>query len=403
MSKLKFAEFHKFQRLNYVQIAPSGSLVALAGKNKQGKSSILDGLEAAICGHNGRVITRPINDGADKAGITVETDDGLQITRTYTAAGSKLTIKAGDGAKYGQAKLDSLIGALGIDASQFASLNDKDQLRTLLGLVDLPFDPSELDAERKEVYDRRTDVNRALKELDGQIAGHFTYGPDTPGEEVSVSALVTEYRAAQDAHRKLDESQSTYNHATAVVGHLREQLELAESAASTAAATLKHVEAQPLPDLDDIQNSMDNAEFLNEQVRKRQAQAAVVTRRDAGAKVAADLTAQLDAIEKRKADGLAAAKFPVEGLGFDADGVLYSGRPFNRASSAEKVLVSAAMMIALNPELRVLIVRNGNDLDSDSLTALEDMASDADFQIFIEIVNETGDFGITIEDGGVAA
>ena len=148
---------------------------------------------------------------------------------------------------------------------------------------------------------------------------------------------------------------------------------------------------------------MDNAEFLNEQVRKRQAQAAVVTRRDAGAKVAADLTAQLDAIEKRKADGLAAAKFPVEGLGFDADGVLYSGRPFNRASSAEKVLVSAAMMIALNPELRVLIVRNGNDLDSDSLTALEDMASDADFQIFIEIVNETGDFGITIEDGGVAA
>lgn len=183
MSKIKSTELTKFQRLNYVQIAPSGSLVALAGKNKQGKSSILDGLEAAICGHNGRVITRPINDGADKAGITVETDDGLIISRTYTAAGSKLTIKAGDGAKYGQAKLDSLIGALG----------------------------------------------------------------------------------------------------------------------------------------------------------------------------------------------------------------------------AEKVLVSAAMMIALNPELRVLIVRNGNDLDSESLAALEEMAADADFQIFIEIVNETGDFGITIEDGEVAA
>ena len=115
------------------------------------------------------------------------------------------------------------------------------------------------------------------------------------------------------------------------------------------------------------------------------------------------MTAHLETIEKRKADGLAAAKFPVEGLGFDADGVLYNGRPFNRASSAEKVLVSAAMMIALNPELRVLIVRNGNDLDSDSLAALEDMASDADFQVFIEIVNETGDFGITIEDGEVAA
>jgi len=60
-------------------------------------------------------------------------------------------------------------------------------------------------------------------------------------------------------------------------------------------------------------------------------------------------------------------------------------------------------MIALNPELRVLIVRNGNDLDSESLAALEEMAADADFQVFIEIVNETGDFGITIEDGEVVA
>lgn len=403
MSKIKFSEFSNFQRLNYVQIAPSGSLVALAGKNKQGKSSILDGLEAAICGHNGRVITRPINDSADKAGITVETDDGLTISRTYTAAGSKLTIKAADGAKYGQAKLDSLIGSLGIDSSQFASLNDKDQLKTLLGLVSLPFDPAQLDAERKAIFDRRTDVNRALKELDGQIAGHFAFGSDTPSEEVSVSALVSEYRAAQDAHRKLEDAQDTYNHAIGVVAHLREQLELAEGTLSTAAATLKSVESQPLPDLDGIQESMDNAEFLNEQVRKRQAQDAVLARRDAGTKVASDLTAQIDAIDQRKADGLAAAKFPVEGLGFDADGVLYNGLPFSRASSAEKVLVSAAMMIALNPELRVLIVRNGNDLDSESLAALEEMAADADFQVFIEIVNETGDFGITIEDGEVVA
>ena len=270
MSKIKSTEFHKFQRLNYVQIAPSGSLVALAGKNKQCKSSILDGLEAAICGHNGRVITRPINDGADKAGITVETDDGLQITRTYTPAGSKLVIKAADGAKYGQAKLDSLIGSLGIDASQFASLNDKDQLRTLLGLVDLPFDPSALDAERKEVFDRRTDVNRALKELDGQIAGHFTYGPDTPTQEVSVSALVTEYRTAQDAHRELKVIQDAHFNALHRVERLRDELEAAKDELTLRTAQLEEQQSTPLPDLDDIQNSMDNAEYLNEQVRKRQ-------------------------------------------------------------------------------------------------------------------------------------
>ena len=401
MSKIKFTEFSKFQRLNYVQIAPSGSLVALAGKNKQGKSSILDGLEAAICGHNGRVITRPINDGAEKAAITVETDDGLQVTRTYTTSGSKLTIKAADGAKYGQAKLDSLIGSLGIDASQFASLNDKDQLKTLLGLVELPFDPAALEAERKTLFEQRTEANRREKELAAQVARFLELPADLPAEEVSVSALVTAYREGQALNAKITEADAAVARWTRRVAELTAELAAAQDQLDNAS---DYSAKAPAPvDIESIQNQIDTAEVTNAQVRAAQEKARLEASLKEADATSDDLTAKLEAIDKRKADGLAAAKFPVEGLGFDAEGVLYNGRPFNRASSAEKVLVSAAMMIALNPELRVLIVRNGNDLDSDSLTALEDMAADADFQVFIEIVNETGDFGITIEDGEVAA
>ncbi|MCO4257359.1 hypothetical protein [Pseudarthrobacter cellobiosi] len=401
MSKLTFAEFSKFQRLNYVQIAPSGSLVALAGKNKQGKSSILDGLEAAICGHNGRVITRPINDGADKAAITVETDDGLQVTRTYTPAGSKLVIKAADGAKYGQAKLDSLIGSLGLDASQFASLNDKDQLKTLLGLVELPFDPATLEDERKAIFDQRTEANRREKELTAQVARFLALPADLPAEEVSVSALVTAYREGQALNAKIIEADAAVSTWTRRVEQLTAELATAQEQLDNAS---DYSAKAPAPvDVDTIQHKIDGAEVTNAQVRAAQEKARLeASLKDADA-ASDDLTAKLAAIDKRKADGLAAAIFPVDDLSFDEEGVLYKGRPFNRASSAEKVLVSAAMMIALNPELRVLIVRNGNDLDSDSLTALETMAADADFQVFIEIVNETGDFGITIEDGEVAA
>ena len=401
MSKITSAELAKFQRLNYVQLAPSGSLVALAGKNKQGKSSILDGIEAAFCGHNGRVITRPINDGAEKAAITIETDDGLHITRTYTAAGSKLTIKAGDGAKYGQAKLDSLIGSLGIDASQFASLNDKDQLKTLLGLVDLPFDPAQLDKERAELFATRTDANRRLKDLQSQAAAVAPAPDGLPEDEVSVSSLLSEYRNGEMLNREIGQAQQAAVDAAARVEHLRAELVAAEEA--MAKATARAQSAPQLVDLDSLQTQIDTAEETNAQVRTAKEKAALDTRITVASQEASELTEAIDEIDAQKAEGLAAAKFPVDGLGFDADGVLYNGRPFNRASSAEKVLVSAAMMIALNPELRVLIVRNGNDLDTDSLAALEDMAADADFQIFIEIVNESGDFGITIEDGEVAA
>ena len=401
MSKITSAELAKFQRLNYVQLAPSGSLVALAGKNKQGKSSILDGIEAAFCGHNGRVITRPINDGAEKAAITIETDDGLHITRTYTAAGSKLTIKAGDGAKYGQAKLDSLIGSLGIDASQFAGLNDKDQLKTLLGLVALPFDPAALDAERAELFANRTDTNRRTKELQAQIAAFLPLPDDLPEDELSVSALVAEYRKGEMMNREIRQARQAAITAAENVERLKAELKAAEAHFATAAARAKSAPA--MVDLDALQAQLDNAEVTNSKIRVAKEKAALEGRLTIALQEAEALTDGIQEIDMQKADGLAAAKFPVEGLGFDAEGVLYNGRPFNRASSAEKVLVSAAMMIALNPELRVLIVRNGNDLDTDSLATLEEMAADADFQIFIEIVNESGDFGITIEDGEVAA
>lgn len=401
MSKIKSTELTKFQRLNYVQIAPSGSLVALAGRNKQGKSSYLDGLEAAICGHNGRVITRPINDGADKAGITVETDDGLVINRTYTAAGSKLTIKAADGAKYGQAKLDSLLGELGIDSSRFASLTDKDQLKTLLGLVDLPFDPARLDAERSELFVSRTDANRKVKELQAQVAALDPSPAGLPNEEVSVSALVSEFRKNEMLNREILAARQAVVDAAANVDRLA--AELAEAEVSHAKALARATSAPPLADLATMQARLDGAEATNAQIRAAKDRQAAETRLTIAQQEASALTDAIEEIDMQKADGLAAAKFPVDGLSFDTEGVLYRGRPFSRASSAEKVLVSAAMMIALNPELRVLIVRNGNDLDSESLAELEAMAADADFQIFIEIVNESGDFGITIEDGEVVA
>ncbi|NGZ99664.1 hypothetical protein G5V59_02720 [Nocardioides sp. W3-2-3] len=51
-----------------------------------------------------------------------------------------------------------------------------------------------------------------------------------------------------------------------------------------------------------------------------------------------------------KADALAKATFPVDGLGFDDDGVTYQGVPFAQASSAEQIRVSLAMAMSLNPQ-----------------------------------------------------
>ena len=401
MSKIIKLEASNFKRLRAVEINPDGNLVVIAGRNGQGKSSVLDAITAALGGTSTKALPRPIRDGEDKAQIVLETED-LIVTRKFSGSGSTLTVKGKDGATYskGQAKLDQLLGRLSLDPLAFTQLSEKDQLKTLLDLVDLPFKPADIEAERAKVFAERTDVNRRVKELQGQAAG-YSIPASTPDEEISVSGLLSEYRAGQELNHNIDVAHTARNGWADKVERMKR--ELADAEQQLKAAQEKVDTAPAKVDLEAIQSQIDTAEQVNAAVREKKQAKQVSQRLMALQLDAKQLSDQLEAIDKRKADGLAAATFPVDGLGFDADGVTYQGVPFKQASSAEQLRVSLAMAIALNPGLRVIRIADGSLLDSTNLELIEEMAVSNDYQVWIEMVNESGDFGIVIEDGEVAA
>ncbi|MFC7860724.1 AAA family ATPase [Arthrobacter koreensis] len=418
MGKIIKLEASNFKRLRAVEIHPDGNLVVIAGRNGQGKSSVLDAITAALGGTSTKSLPRPIRDGEDKAQIVLETED-LIVTRKFTASGSTLTVKGKDGATYskGQAKLDDLLGRLSLDPLAFTQLSEKEQLKTLLELVELPFDPAELEAERKRIFEDRTDVNRAVKQYEAELEGIPVPAADTPDEEVSVAALLTEYREAEReqasraqlarvldmAAEKVNQLQDRKEELLAELRRLEHNIEEAEQDHLRIQEGLEDVKTTTAPNLEAIQARIDGAEHWNAAVREKKRRSAVAESAAAMAGRAAELTAELAAIDERKAAGLAAATFPVDGLGFDSDGVTYQGVPFKQASSAEQLRVSLAMAIALNPGLRVIRIADGSLLDSTNLQLIEDMAVSNDYQVWIEMVNESGDFGVVIEDGQVAA
>lgn len=409
MSKIVRLESTNYKRLKAVEISPDpdGNLVIVAGKNGQGKTSILDSITAALGGVNGKTTPKPIREGEERAEIILETED-LIVTRRFTASGSTLTVKSPDGAVYpkGQAKLDDLLGKLSLDPLAFTQLSDRDQLKTLLDLVELPFDPQQLEGERAAVFTERTDVNRDLKQLTAQIES-FDLPDDCPTEEVSVADLLSQYREAQNMHAQQEADQRGIDDARAVIHSINKQIaELMErrAAAEDSIDRLKERIQQhpPAPDLDAIQQQIDNAENINAQARKWKLYSDRLDRKARVVEYANDLTEQIQKIDQRKADGLAAAKFPIEGLGFDEGGVTYNGVPFKQASSAEQLRVSLAMAIALNPKLRVIRIADGSLLDSDNLALVESIARENDFQVWIEMVGDGEGRGIIIEDGQVA-
>ena len=117
-----------------------------------------------------------------------------------------------------------------------------------------------------------------------------------------------------------------------------------------------------------------------------------------------ELTDGLAAIDRQKAEGLAAAKMPIDGLSFDNDGVTYQGIPFKQCSAAEQLRVSVAMAMALNPQVRVIRITDGSLLDSDNMRLIEEMAAANDYQCWVERVSDSAEgVGIYIEDGRVSA
>lgn len=389
------------KRLKAVEITPDGNTVVIAGRNAQGKSSVLDAIWMALAGASGaKETSRPIRDGETKASVQLDLGE-LVVTRTWTDAGTTLHVESNDGARYPtpQTILDGLIGKLSFDPLAFAEEAPKRQLEMLLEVVQLPFEPAELDARRRGVFEQRTDVNREVKRLEAQLSGLPPVRDDTPNDEVSAAAIAAELREAERIERDRvnahDEAEAAKNN----VGRLQRELQEAEQHLK---AALAHVAGLPAaPDTSEIRARLEAADHVNAAVRVKKQGAQLAAELTAARASSSKLSERLEEIDRTKAEAIEQAQMPLEGLSFDEEGVLYQGVPFSQASSAERLRVGIAMAMALNPKIRVIRITDGSLLDSENLELIERMAGEHDFQIWIERVDETGQVGVTIEDGQV--
>lgn len=409
------------KRLSAVSITPDGNLIIVGGENGAGKSSVLDSIMYALAGKSA-MPDQPIRAGEKAGKIVVELDGDrkLIVERRLTASGGTVEIKQGDGSKVGspQGLLDSLCGKIAFDPLDFTRQRPADQAKVLRNLVRLDF--SELDSERKKLFDQRTEVNRQAKQLQAQMEA-IQVPAGVPSQEVSVSALMEELKRRRQvndrnrfargellglrARRARDERDGDE-----IADQIRKlKAKLAEIASRIEAADKEIAEEEvkiaALVDADtaEIESQIQTADSTNQQVRQAKERGALWHQLGAAEKKARELTVAIDKIDYDKITQLSEAKWPVPGLGFGESGITLNGLPFEQASSAEQLRVSVAMGLALNPTLRVLLIRDGSLLDHKSLAIVAEMAANADAQLWIERVGEGAECSVIIEDGHVKA
>jgi len=399
------------KRLKAVEITPDGAIQIVAGRNAQGKSSVIDSIWMALKWSAATHSTpRPIRDGEDQARVTLDLGD-LKVTRTWDGDKVSLTVEDANGVPQGrpQELLDRLVGKLSFDPLAFTQQGDKDQVSTLMGLVELPFDPESMAMKRQAMYDKRHLIGQEATRFKGAfeampiMASNGLPYEDLPTVEVPMGSLVSEYQVAVEAANARGRAEDYVRNEQATVDRLTAELKAAKDRLKVYQAsvdTMRPMDAIQA-DVDHLKVQMDEAEATNKAIREGVAYfAAKKTWMDAKAEWD-ELDEAIAHLDQTKADALAAAKFPIDGLSFDDNGVTYNGVPFRQASSAEQLKVSLAIAMALNPTLRVIRITDGSLLDAENLALVESMATDNDFQVWVERVGDGDKAGVVIEDGRV--
>lgn len=401
MTKIVRLTANNIKRLHAVEIAPDGNIVVISGKNGAGKTSILDSIWFALAGGAAlRDTPHPIREGEEHAEVTLDMGD-FTVTRKWNGEKpSTLTVMSKDGAKYSspQAFLDERLGALSFDPLAFSAKSPREQLADLLALVELPFDPEELDAKRLGIFDQRTEIGRDFTHAKGRVAD-IPRPTEEPGEEVSFASLTLEYDEARKVISQRRLVEDSLDQSKAQVDKLRGELAHAEAIVKLNERTL--AETPEAPDISELQERMERVEQDNQDIRDLREAWKSWAAHDLLRDQVDALTGQLAALDASKAEALAGAKMPIDGLAFDEEGVTYNGIPFRQCSSGERLRVSLAMSMAMNPEIRVIRITDGSLLDGDNLRMIEDMAYDEDYQVWLEVVSDGSGVGFQIEDGSV--
>lgn len=439
-------QIEDYKRVRKVAITPAADahLILLGGKNMQGKSSTLDALTAAFGGGK-TVAADPVRHGAKEASIFVELDGGkLTIDRVVAPDGkTTLEVRNEDGpVRSPQAMLDKLVGSRALDPLAFLRLPAKEQRAQLMKVIPEAERLEVLEKKKDGAFDRRTEIGRELVKAEGEFARLENI--DEIGTPIDVAALSAELGPLTDAERRFTAAAATVSDAMratsdkigsrdrdaaraaeidAQIAKLMaevSELRALEGGRATLIAELVEKERQARANLESARAEREKADQRRGEIARELARAnehnatvheragAVKRREEAAAAIAKlktdrdTMTAMLKTIETRKAEILAKAKLPVEGLEVDANGILLSGVPFEQASGAEKLRVALAIAASASPGLDDVWVKDAAILDDESITIVAEWAAKAGKRCWLEVVGTRDPGVIEIRDGQVA-
>lgn len=413
--KINTLELENVKKIKAVQLVPSKSgLTIIGGKNRQGKTSVLDSIAWALGGDRFKP-SEPHREGSvNDPHLKIMLDNGIVVERSGKNGSLKVLDPSGNRA--GQQLLNGFVEAFALDLPRFMNGSPKDKADTLLKIIGVGDRLYELDREEKRLYDERRFTGQ-IADQKRKYADELSEFPDAPAAPVSASELIARQQEIllrnAENQRKRDElnrltmkKHSLCDSLNALDERIAEmqkkRAEMLDEYNKTAADEETALDvAAGLVDEPTAELEADIARIdeINRRVRSNAEKARAAAEADELSEKYTALTSDIEAVRQARTDLLNGADLPLPGLSVEDGELLYMGHRWDGMSGAEQLIVSASIVRRLNPECGFVLLDKLEQLDIDTLNRFGEWLEKEGLQAIATRVSTGDECSIIIEDG----
>ena len=401
-------EAENVKRIKAVQIIPAPTgLTLVGGNNNQGKTSVLDALAWALGGDKFR--QAPREGAVAPPHLKVTLSNGIVVERK--GKNSTLTVTDPTGRRAGQQLLNEFVEVLALDLPRFLEASDREKADTLLKIIGVGEELTQLDRRIKALYDKRTTVGQIANQKKA-FADEMQEYPEAPAEPVSALELIQQQ---QEILARNGENQRKRQH----LAELEDQERQLSRQVQDLTRELEYSEHQLSKVQQEVQDARKTAAELQDESTE-ELQAAILAVDETNRKVRANLdkaraeedaaefaaqysalTEQLTEARRKRTALLEGADLPLPDLGVEDGHLTYHGHPWDAMSGSDQLRVATAIVRRLNPNCGFVLLDKLEQMDLQTLTDFGAWLQTEGLQAIATRVSTGGECQIIIEDGRV--
>ncbi len=406
--KINSLELENVKRVKAVTLEPSANgLTIIGGKNRQGKTSVLDAITWALGGDKFKP-SEPHREGsAVPAHLKVTLSNGVVVERKGAASALKVLDPSGN--KAGQQLLNEFIDAFALDLPRFLGSTAKEKASTVLKVIGVGDALYELEAKEAKLYSERTNVGQ-LRDQKQAAADEMESYPDAPAEAVSATELIQQQQAILAKNGENQRMRENCSELEREERSLAVDIVKAEEALQNLKATYDstrnrlHTAKKSAEQLTDestaaIEESLAAIDATNQKVRVNQARALVEDEATEYKAKYTALTTDIEAVRSEKLALLDGAELPLPGLSVEDSELTYNGMRWDGLSGSEQLKVATAIVRKLNPNCGFVLMDKLEQMDTDTLSEFGAWLESEGLQVIATRVSTGSECSIVIEDG----